>query len=230
MTNATLTYVATPVSELVGSIAPSYAGTVTGFLNNDTQASATVGTLAFGTTATAGSPAGTYPINGSGLAAYNYIFVQAPGNAAALTLTNAVPGHDFWNGAGADNNWQTGLNWSVASANVPPIAGDSLVFDGATLIVNNNNYPGGTSFGGLTFNPGAGAFVLGGNSISTSAGVTNNSTSAETINLPMVLAASQNISLTNGGMLAINGAISGAGFGLTLTDLGTLALTGSNCL
>jgi len=49
-------------------------------------ATATTGTLSFNTPANGASPAGTYPIDGSGLTAKNYILVQAPPNATALTL------------------------------------------------------------------------------------------------------------------------------------------------
>jgi hypothetical protein len=63
---------------------------VTGFVGGDTPGSATTGTLAFTTTATPLSPAGNYAINGSGLTAGNYTFVQASGNAIALTVTNVL--------------------------------------------------------------------------------------------------------------------------------------------
>ncbi len=39
------------------------------------------------TNASLGSPAGSYAIDGAGLSALNYIFVQAAANATALTLT-----------------------------------------------------------------------------------------------------------------------------------------------
>ena len=53
---------------------------------------ATTGTLGFTTTATIASVAGQYAINGGGLAATNYVFVQDAANATALTLaTRASP-------------------------------------------------------------------------------------------------------------------------------------------
>jgi MBG domain (YGX type) len=89
---ATLTYVANTASMTFGASPPSYGGTVTGFVGGETQALATTGTLAFTSTATSLSNVGSYAINGSGLTANNgnYVFVQAAGNATALTI-NPVP-------------------------------------------------------------------------------------------------------------------------------------------
>jgi hypothetical protein len=85
---ATLTYVADPASRNAGDPNPPFTGSVTGFVAGETLGSATTGTLAFASPATVTSPEGQYPINGSGLAANNgnYLFVQAPSNATALTV------------------------------------------------------------------------------------------------------------------------------------------------
>jgi filamentous hemagglutinin family protein len=90
ITPATLSYVATPASLTRGQSFPAFGGTVSGFVAEESLASATTGTLAFATTASPQSPAGRYAINGSGLAAQNYVFTQAPGNATALTLAEAT--------------------------------------------------------------------------------------------------------------------------------------------
>src|SRR5262249_7842093 len=87
---ATLTYTANPVTRPYGAANPGFSGTVTGFVNGDTQATATTGTLSFTATATAASGAGSYPINGGGLSASNYTFVQAASNATVLTITPRV--------------------------------------------------------------------------------------------------------------------------------------------
>jgi len=52
----------------------------------DNQANATAGPLVWTTTAAAGSQPGHYAIDGGGLTATNYVFVEAPGDATALTL------------------------------------------------------------------------------------------------------------------------------------------------
>jgi hypothetical protein len=89
---ATLTYTANAVNRTYGSANPGFSGTLTGFLNGETQASATGETLTFASPATAASHVGSYAVNGSGLTANNgnYNFVQASGNAAALTIDPAT--------------------------------------------------------------------------------------------------------------------------------------------
>ena len=86
---ATLTYTATAASRAYGTANPAFSGTVTGFVGSDNRANATTGTLAFTSPATASSGVGSYAINGSGLTAGNYTFVQAAGNATALAITPA---------------------------------------------------------------------------------------------------------------------------------------------
>lgn len=99
--SATLTYVATPVTVFQGSSIPMLTGTVTGFVGGDTLATATTGTLTWGTNATSSNIPGHFAIDGSGLTATggsftfsggtstfipNYIFTQSSGNATALTI------------------------------------------------------------------------------------------------------------------------------------------------
>jgi hypothetical protein len=83
---ATLTFNATDYSLLAGASITGLTGAVTGFVLNDTLATATTGTETFTTTANTSSAPGSYPIIGGGLTSKDYIFVQAPGNATALTL------------------------------------------------------------------------------------------------------------------------------------------------
>jgi YDG domain/MBG domain (YGX type) len=87
ITPATLLYIADAATRAVQSANPAFSGRVEGFVTGDTQANATTGTLAFTTTATNESPVGRYAINGGGLAAQNYAFVQAASNATALAIT-----------------------------------------------------------------------------------------------------------------------------------------------
>ncbi len=89
---ATLTYTADAASRMYGAVNPTFTGTISGFVYADTQASATTGTLSFTSTATTASNVGSYAIDGSGLTANNgnYTFVQAAGNATALTIDQAT--------------------------------------------------------------------------------------------------------------------------------------------
>uniref|UniRef100_UPI0004695E96 MBG domain-containing protein n=1 Tax=Pedobacter jeongneungensis TaxID=947309 RepID=UPI0004695E96 len=84
---ATLTYTANTSSKVYGDAVPALSGTVTGFVNSETISTVTTGTLSWSTLASANSPAGSYGINGTGLSANNYDFVQASSNATALTVT-----------------------------------------------------------------------------------------------------------------------------------------------
>jgi filamentous hemagglutinin family protein len=86
ITPAILTYAANIASRAYGTNNPAFSGSVTGFVNGDTLLSATTGTLVFTSSATSTSPVGSYAIDGSGLNAANYTFIQAPGNATALTI------------------------------------------------------------------------------------------------------------------------------------------------
>ena len=87
---AQLTYVADAATKTYGDANPTFSGTVTGFVNSDTLSSgATSGTLTWSSLADKTTGAGTAAINGSGLTAANYTFVQASGNATALTIDKA---------------------------------------------------------------------------------------------------------------------------------------------
>jgi hypothetical protein len=130
---ATLTYTANPTNMIYGSAVPGLSGSVGGFVGSDTQANATTGTLSFTTTATSSSGVGNYAINGSGLAANNgnYTFVQAAGNATALSIlplvTPVFASPAISEGAGG---WQ--LNFSAQSGQTYKV----LVTDNLTLPLN----------------------------------------------------------------------------------------------
>jgi filamentous hemagglutinin family protein len=88
---AKLTYTATPASQVYAGTPATLTGAVSGFVDGQTLATATTGTPSFATPATATSNIGHYAIDGSGLSANNgdYTFVEAAGNATALTITPA---------------------------------------------------------------------------------------------------------------------------------------------
>ena len=89
VSKATLTYTSDAIQFNTGETVPVLSGNVSGLLGSDTLLGSTSGTALWITTAISTSPAGNYAINGSGLTSTNYQFVQAPGNANALTITNA---------------------------------------------------------------------------------------------------------------------------------------------
>ena len=89
ITAAGLVYTGTAASRSYGDANPAFAGTVIGFINHETIADATTGTMLFNSAAVQGSDVGSYNIDGSGLTANhnNYTFTQAAGNATALTIS-----------------------------------------------------------------------------------------------------------------------------------------------
>jgi hypothetical protein len=89
ITPATLTETARPTSIASGQEA-NLGGNVTGFVAGDTIANSTTGSLVWMTNLPPHPPAGQYAIDGSGLHAENYVFVQAPGNQDALNVTAAL--------------------------------------------------------------------------------------------------------------------------------------------
>ncbi|MBD8528353.1 MULTISPECIES: YDG domain-containing protein [unclassified Massilia] len=89
ITPATLFYQAAPAVRTAGLPLSGFDGSVTGLQGADTLGTATTGTLLWSGAATPQSPPGRYAIDGSGLAAANYVFAQAPGNVNALLLEAA---------------------------------------------------------------------------------------------------------------------------------------------
>ena len=88
ITLGTLTYTATPVNFQAGQAPANLSGSLSGFMAGDTLAGSTSGQANWTTTATAGSAAGAYPLNGGGLSSLNYAFIQSATNAAALTVSS----------------------------------------------------------------------------------------------------------------------------------------------
>ena len=114
-----------------------------------------------------------------------------------------------WSGNGSDSNWNTANNWS----GVAPVAANILNFAGNTRLINNNNITAGTIFNGLAFASNASSFTLKGNSIGLNGTISNNSSSLQTINTPIVLSANTSLNATSGNLL-LNGQISGL-YGIT---------------
>jgi hypothetical protein len=114
---ATLTYTARNASKAYGAENPAFSGTVSGFVNGETLSTATTGALTFITPATATSGVGNYAINGSGLMANNYVFVQAEGNSTALVINPASSGMSTNTGATGGTGTGSGSRAGQPSAN-----------------------------------------------------------------------------------------------------------------
>lgn len=146
---------------------------------------------------------------------------------ASVSAALAGNGTDTWTGIAGDNNWDTSGNWT--GVNAPPIAGDTPAFGvpGNGSLTLNNNLAAGTSFLGLLFDTGAPSFTLNGNSITTTGGIVDCSTNMEMVNLPIILQGTHSVNATNGGVMILNGVISGASDGITKTGGGTVVLDGT---
>lgn len=98
-----------------------------------------------------------------------------------------------WTGGGADNHWTTAANWQ---GNVAPVAGDNLIFSGASNAgtqSNYNSYAAGTVFGQISINQASDqSFVLGGNRIVLTNGI------ATTGPFSLALAANLDLDITLG--------------------------------
>ena len=127
-----------------------------------------------------------------------------------------------WDGGGNDANWGTADNWD----GVAPSAGDALLFGGSARLTNTNDLTAGISIAGITFNSGAGAFTLAGNALTLDGGITNGSSSTQTLNLPLTLNGTRDFVASNGA-ITVNGALGGEG-GLNACGYNTLTLSASN--
>ena len=176
ITPATLTYVADAASRVYGTANPVFTGTVTGFVNAENQSSATSGTLSFNSPAAPASSPGTYAINGSGLTANfgNYVFVQASGNATALTINAAtlIPSvaiaNRTYNGTTAANIVGRSLAGIVGSDNVNLGASGLATFASANVGTGISVTVINLSLSGTA----AGNYVLSTTTLTTSADIT----------------------------------------------------------
>jgi autotransporter-associated beta strand protein len=160
-----------------------------------------------------------YPTQSGG--SYNFI-------SASFTYIDST---GVWNGGGGDDNWSTSANWNNGSPTFPTI----LTFAGTAQLTNNNDLSGIT-LNGLTFDPAAGDFVLGGNDITLNGNIGFGANPAtpvtESINLNMAWSASNLIIETpTNGTLNLDGNItSSVDTGLIKIDNGTLTLGGTNAI
>ena len=178
---------------------------------------------------------------------YDHVFsFNTPINAAGLRIVTAagncideiavygsvyVPG-PVWNGGGTPSptyDWNDNFNWA---ANAAPVNGDVVTFDGINNTTTNNNISG-LELKDIVFSGTAGAFINGGNSVKLTGGITNNSTSLQTINHHIGLTgteATQTIKTVAGDIL-INGNISDgdlSAHGIVKDGAQTLTLAGAN--
>ncbi len=132
-----------------------------------------------------------------------------------------------WTGLAGDDNILTAGNWTPTGI---PVAGDTLDFSGVTGLLPSLSGTG-LSVTGLVFTTSAGAFDLTGTGIYTigSGGITNDSTSLETISNSIMLSATQTWASTDGSLLFNGSSINLGPALLTLSD-GANAITISDAI
>ncbi len=150
----------------------------------------------------------------------------ATSNVATLTVNAAGPATRTWTGLGANNLWSTSANWQ---GGVAPVAGDDLVFAGATRLTPSNDFAANTSFKSITFASGSSAFTVGGNGITLAGNITNSSANTQTITVPMTLNVAT-ATMTGSSAIILSGVISeiGGARAIAKTGTGTLTLSGAN--
>ncbi|HWB13101.1 MAG TPA: Ig-like domain repeat protein [Pirellulales bacterium] len=135
---------------------------------------------------------------------------------------------DTWTGA-VDANWSTNNSGTTNWSNGVPASGDSPVFPGGAAHLTNIDDITGLTVDSITFSGASGGYNLGGsNPLTLSSGVTaSNTAGANTINLPLVLGASQSFTVGTGVLLGVGGVVSGSA-ALTKAGDGTLDLLASD--
>ena len=144
---------------------------------------------------------------------------------AGLPVANAA--NVTWTG-NAGTLWTTAANWTPGAPNPD----DALIFGTSSQLTPENNFPAGTTFSGLTFNPSAsGSYALTGLAIGLIGPVANSSPILQTISLPIVITNAitfntvSNVLTGESGDLLVDGVTSGAG---SLVKLGGGVLTINN--
>ncbi len=225
---------------VVGNFALGAAGTMLVTINGTApgtehdQVVVTGGDVDFNsaTTPFAGTVSGSQAVGGTYTIISGPTAVQNAPAAATVTLTSNPFGIDYaggggadtvltrtqqtwtWDGGGADDNWSTSANWT-SDAGLPG-SGDILSFVGNTRLAPTNDLTG-LSLASITFPGAGGLFVLGGNAITLTGGISNTSGSLKTVAMPITLGAAT-VTFNSTTFLNVTGGITGAQ---------TLALTGA---
>jgi autotransporter-associated beta strand protein len=146
-------------------------------------------------------------------------------NATVGTNLTVVLANDVWTGAGTDGNWDTNPNWVNSAA--PGLSGDGVTFAGTTDLAPtmDQNY----AVSSVTFSNNAGSFNITNSgytlTLTNGSSVTDNSTNAQTLNVPVVLTAPATVTAA-AGTLTLAGTIDNGGSLLTVTGTGNTILSG----
>src|SRR5262249_15596747 len=120
-----------------------------------------------------------------------------------------------WDGGGANDDWTTAANWAGDIA--PPNNGSAdVVFAGSTRLTPNVN--ANWDVLSLSFAAGASAFNVGGSQLTIEgSGISNNSSTKQTISDPIVLGAGQTWNANAGALAFGAAAVNTSGFPLVIS-------------
>ena len=138
-------------------------------------------------------------------------------------VVTVVAAHEVWNGGGSDNQWSTGANWV---SGLPPLTGDHVAFAGSTQ--TTPDMEAGYSIASLTFSSGASSFTItnAAHTLTVTGGITNHSSNAQTVDVPVSLSATLPINAAAGD-IAFGRSLSGSG-GVTKEGGGMVTLNAAN--
>ena len=138
-----------------------------------------------------------------------------------LLVVNPVG--EVWTGASPTNNWATGTNWA---SGVAPLTGDLVTFAGTSN--NIVNMESSYSIGALTFSTNAASFNItnAANTLTLTGSVTNNSTNAQILSVPISLAGVETFNAASNNLVFSNN-ISGVG-GVIVSGSKTNIFTSAN--
>lgn len=197
-----------------------------------------LGLLQTGAKYTVFTYAGTLAMNGSfnivNADGYTYTIDTSTQGVVNLVVTGGPP---QWNGGSTtDSDWSDPANWGNSAL----AANDFLYFGGDNRLNNTNDTAPNTAYNSIYFSAGSGAFVLNGNAITLAgSNIVNNSTSAQTFEIPLAFDSAQ---VFNGaaGPLVIGGGLTNtastptsvllSGTGVLTNLLYSLNPTGTNVL
>ncbi|MEI6239407.1 MAG: autotransporter-associated beta strand repeat-containing protein [Planctomycetia bacterium] len=160
--------------------------------------------------------------NGTGGFANSFggTFSLAVVSGTNLNLVYTAPALAAYDYTGATGNWSTSSNWAT---NVVPTGTAALTFSGAGGTSTNDSTL--SALTGLTFTGSAtGAYTVAGSGVALgAAGVVNSGTFANTVSLPLTLAAASKLDAA-AGSLAVTGTLDTAGYALTLQGANAISI------
>ncbi|HYE06979.1 MAG TPA: autotransporter-associated beta strand repeat-containing protein, partial [Planctomycetota bacterium] len=211
-----------PANQWVHVAVTFNAGTCAIYRNGVAQTLAYFGTPATITASTSTKYLGYYPdVASTGLpAAMDEVRIYDRALSAAEVGELARERTAIWTGGGGNANWTTTANWQNS---VVPVAGDTVVFDGAVNLSPVNDYAAGTAFRAIDFR--AGGFNVTGSSVTLTTGV-HASAGSSTLACPITLAGDQVwTSASSATSLTIATTVATAGATLTLDGSGSGAVS-----